>query len=88
MCRFNLTHSIQRSQIPDVKTGDERIDAVVVDEEAIGSVEKSGSGAKMLRGDDALERYLSLNKRTDSATEVLEGELEGESELESGAMSM
>ncbi|XP_074559730.1 CLP protease regulatory subunit CLPX1, mitochondrial [Curcuma longa] len=75
-------------EIPDVKTGDERIDAVVVDEEAVGSVEKSGSGAKILRGDDALERYLSLNKRTDSPTVVLEGELEVESELESGAMSM
>ncbi|XP_042439331.1 CLP protease regulatory subunit CLPX1, mitochondrial-like [Zingiber officinale] len=75
-------------EIPDVKTGDERIDTVVVDEEAVGTVEKSGSGAKILRGDDALERYLSLNKRTDSATVVLEGELEGESELESGAMSM
>jgi len=34
----------------------------VVDEEAIGSDNKPGCGAKMLRGDGALERYLSENK--------------------------
>ncbi|KAI7756286.1 hypothetical protein M8C21_032831 [Ambrosia artemisiifolia] len=34
------------------------IDAVVVDEEAIGSVDKPGVGAKILYGNDALKRYL------------------------------
>ncbi|RRT69537.1 hypothetical protein B296_00016586 [Ensete ventricosum] len=75
-------------QIPDVKTGDERIDVVVVDEEAVGSVDKPGCGAKILHGDDALDRYLSENKRRDVIAEVSEGELEGDSELTSGAMSM
>ncbi|THU49788.1 hypothetical protein C4D60_Mb06t13210 [Musa balbisiana] len=78
-------------EIPDVKTGGERIDAVVVDEEAIGSADKPGCGAKILRGDDALEGYLSENdKSRDLVVEVVAvaGEMEGESELTSGAMSM
>lgn len=70
------------AQIPDVKTGEERIDAVVVDEEAVGSVARPGCGAKILRGKDTLHHYLSEN------IEVSEGEQEGESELASGAMSM
>ncbi|CAL9099949.1 unnamed protein product [Musa textilis] len=75
-------------EIPDVKTGDERIDAVVVDEEAVGSVDKPGCGAKILHGDNALDRYLSENKRRDVIIDVSEGELEGDPELTSGAMSM
>lgn len=71
-----------------MKSGDERIDAVVVDEESVGSVDRAGCGAKILRGDDALENYISHNKRRDIQHEVLEGELEGDSELASGAMSM
>lgn len=50
-------------QIPDRKTGDERVDAVVVDEDAVGSLQqRAGCGAKILRGDGALNRYLSENK--------------------------
>lgn len=51
-------------QIPDVRTGDNVIDAVVVDEEAVGS-EELGCGAKILYGKGALDRYLSQNKRKD-----------------------
>lgn len=46
-------------QIPDEKTGNERVDAVVVDEEAIGSVDRPGCGAKILRGDGALDQYIT-----------------------------
>lgn len=52
-------------QIPDVKTGDEQIDAVVVDEEAVGSVDRPGCGAKILCRDGALEQYLKENKIKD-----------------------
>lgn len=52
-------------QIPDVKTGNERIDAVVVDEESVGSVDALGCGGKILHGDGALERYLAENKLKD-----------------------
>ncbi|XP_024962033.1 CLP protease regulatory subunit CLPX1, mitochondrial-like isoform X1 [Cynara cardunculus var. scolymus] len=41
--------------------GMDSVDAVVVDEEAIGSVEKPGSGAKILHGNGALQRYLSTD---------------------------
>jgi ATP-dependent Clp protease ATP-binding subunit ClpX len=55
------------NQIPDEKTGSERVDAVVVDEDAAGSVDMPGCGAKILRGDGALEQYLT---RTDMNSRV------------------
>ncbi|XP_042493904.1 CLP protease regulatory subunit CLPX1, mitochondrial-like [Macadamia integrifolia] len=76
-------------EIPDVKTGNERVDAVMVDEEAVGTVDAPGYGAKILRGDGALERYLSETKSKDPVRsgDIVEGELEGEQEV-SSAMSM
>ncbi|XP_020584668.1 CLP protease regulatory subunit CLPX1, mitochondrial-like [Phalaenopsis equestris] len=70
-------------EIPDRKTGDERIVAVVVDEDAVGSIETAGCGAKILRGDGALKPYLSENKATDGSEEV-----ERETENSSRAMSV
>jgi len=49
-------------QIPDTKTGSDRIDAVVVDEESVGSLTAPGCGGKILRGDGALEQYLAKIK--------------------------
>ena len=46
-------------QIPDRKTGNDRVDAVVVDEESVGSLNATGCGGKILRGDGALEQYLA-----------------------------
>lgn len=46
-------------QIPDVKAGNEMIDAVVVDEESVGSVNFLGCGGKILCGEGALDRYLA-----------------------------
>lgn len=37
---------------------DEKIDAVVLDEEAVGAPDGTGSGAKILRGEGALEIFL------------------------------
>lgn len=51
-------------QIPDVRTGDDIIDAVVVDEEAVGS-EGRGCGAKILYGRGALNIYFSQQKLKD-----------------------
>lgn len=48
-------------QIPDIRTGDDVIDAVIVDEESVGS-EGRGRGAKILYGKGALDRYLSEQK--------------------------
>ncbi|KAF8664056.1 hypothetical protein HU200_054965 [Digitaria exilis] len=65
-------------EIPDEKTGNERVDAVVVDEEAIGSVDRPGCGAKILRGDGALDQYITrtnvMNLR--ETNDGLAGELE------------
>lgn len=54
-------------QIPDVRTGSDRVDAVVVDEESVGSVDAPGCGGKILRGEGALERYLADAERKESA---------------------
>lgn len=66
-------------EIPDVRTGEDIIDAVVVDEEAVGS-EGKGCGAKILYGKGALDRYLSQQKSKDLETTV-EGS-NGEPEVE------
>ncbi|XP_022156010.1 CLP protease regulatory subunit CLPX3, mitochondrial isoform X2 [Momordica charantia] len=69
-------------EIPDVKTGNDRVDAVVVDEESIGSLNSSGCGGKILRGDGAFERYLAETKLKESQNNLEVVELaEGESEL-------
>ncbi|CAI9092567.1 OLC1v1027850C1 [Oldenlandia corymbosa var. corymbosa] len=71
-------------EIPDVRTGDDIIDAVVVDEESVG-LEGRGSGAKILYGKGALDRYLLQHKLKDSETtaEGSDGEPEVEQELPS-----
>lgn len=51
-------------QIPDVRTGNEIIDAVVVDEDSIRQ-DGQVSGAKILYGQGALDRYLSQYKSKD-----------------------
>ncbi|CAL5417179.1 unnamed protein product [Camellia sinensis] len=78
-------------EIPDVKTGNNRVDAVVIDEESVGSVNSIGCGGKILRGEGALERYLADAKLKDQVQtgEAADGELqEGDSEVTSRAMSM
>ncbi|KAL5803450.1 hypothetical protein ACOSQ4_031755 [Xanthoceras sorbifolium] len=68
-------------EIPDVRTGESVIDAVVVDEEAVGSEER-GSGAKILYGKGALDRYLSKQKAKDLETTVEGASSDGEPEVE------
>ncbi|OMO77517.1 Clp protease, ATP-binding subunit ClpX [Corchorus olitorius] len=78
-------------EIPDAKTGSDKVDAVVIDEESVGSTDIPGCGGKILRGDGALERYLAEAKLKDSVENFasVEGELqEGESEVSSRAMSL
>ncbi|CAH1423847.1 unnamed protein product [Lactuca virosa] len=63
-------------EIPDVRTGKDIIDAVVVDEEAVG-VQGQGCGAKILYGEGALEHYLSQHDNNKDL------EADGEAELPS-----
>lgn len=62
-CRSIMTqnHS-QYAQIPDIKENIDGVDAVLVDEEAVGSVDTPGCGAKILRGCGAFERFLHETK--------------------------
>ncbi|XP_071742622.1 CLP protease regulatory subunit CLPX3, mitochondrial-like isoform X2 [Rutidosis leptorrhynchoides] len=74
-------------EIPDIKTGNDRVEAVVIDEESVGTVDKFGCGGKILRGDGALDDYLSNSK----CKERMEAEgqlLEGDEDVSSKAMSM
>ncbi|TKY51973.1 ATP-dependent Clp protease ATP-binding subunit ClpX [Spatholobus suberectus] len=76
-------------EIPDVKAGNELIDAVVVDEESVGSVNAPGCGGKILCGDGALELYLAKMEGSVVNGDVAEPDLqEGETEISSRAMSM
>ncbi|XP_055830063.1 CLP protease regulatory subunit CLPX1, mitochondrial-like [Solanum dulcamara] len=78
-------------EIPDVKSGDDRVDAIVVDEESVGAVNARGCGGKVLRGDGALQRYLAQAHSVDQRENhgAVETELlEGESEVSSRAISM
>ncbi|KAI3865447.1 hypothetical protein MKW98_025317 [Papaver atlanticum] len=73
-------------EIPDMRTGNDRIDAVVVNEEAVGSVNGNSCGTKILYGDDALDHYLSNEKCRDlEGTDRSEGDSEVETELPSMA---
>ncbi|GAB4858472.1 CLP protease regulatory subunit clpx1, mitochondrial [Ancistrocladus abbreviatus] len=72
-------------EIPDERTGDDIIDAVVVDEEAVG-LEGRGCGSKILYGKGALECYLSQQKTKSLAT-TAEGSY-AEAELPSVVASM
>ncbi|KAK1286494.1 hypothetical protein QJS10_CPB20g01819 [Acorus calamus] len=77
-------------EIPDTRTGKDKIDAVVVDEEAVGSVASQGCGAKILSGEGALERYLSQQKQSEQVAtlEGPEGEPDVEPELPSRVASL
>ncbi|KAL1820105.1 hypothetical protein ACET3Z_014974 [Daucus carota] len=78
-------------EIPDVKTGNDRVDAVVIDEESVGSVSSVGQGGKLLRGDGALEKYLAETNlpQTQENDGTTDGDQqESESEVSSRAMNM
>ncbi|XP_073225020.1 CLP protease regulatory subunit CLPX1, mitochondrial isoform X2 [Cicer arietinum] len=74
-------------EIPDIRTGDDVIDAVVVDEDSVGG-EGCVKGAKILHGRGALDRYLSEEKKDSESMEVSGGDQEAETELPSIVVSM
>ncbi|RDX69381.1 CLP protease regulatory subunit CLPX3, mitochondrial, partial [Mucuna pruriens] len=76
-------------EVPDIKTGSDRVDAVVVDEESVGSLTDTGCGGKILRGDGALEQFLAKMKNSTVNVDLGESDIqEGDTELSSRAMSM
>ncbi|XP_047978184.1 CLP protease regulatory subunit CLPX3, mitochondrial isoform X1 [Salvia hispanica] len=78
-------------EIPDAKTGEDRVDAVVIDEESIGLTDVPGCGGKLLRGDGALERYQAEASAKESTQGKAAADVElqeGDLEVSSRAMSM
>ncbi|GMY20986.1 CLP protease regulatory subunit CLPX2, mitochondrial-like isoform X1 [Fagus crenata] len=73
-------------EIPDIRVENDTINAVLVDEEAVGSVDAPGCGAKILHDDDAFNQLLHEKKSGDpmgvgvAESEFLEGELQVQSE--------
>ncbi|CAD6251091.1 unnamed protein product [Miscanthus lutarioriparius] len=53
-------------EIPETRTGKDKIDAVVVDEESVGSANQHGIGAKILCGERALDLYLAKHNNKES----------------------
>ncbi|RDY01525.1 CLP protease regulatory subunit CLPX1, mitochondrial, partial [Mucuna pruriens] len=74
-------------EIPDVRTGDDVIDAVVVDEEAVGNAGR-GRGAEILYGKGALDRYLSEQKNGSETIEASAADHEADTEIPSIVASM
>lgn len=78
-------------EIPDIRTGNSKVDAVVVDEESVGSENARGCGGKILHGDGALRNYLeqtSWSGEVENAGTTEEEIQEGELQATSGAMSL
>lgn len=73
-------------EIPETRTGKDKIDAVVVDEESVGSVNQHGIGAKILCGEKALDVYLA-NHNNKESTGQLQERSNGESEIDTEAPS-
>ncbi|CAN1340632.1 CLP protease regulatory subunit CLPX3, mitochondrial [Linum perenne] len=74
-------------EIPDEEKGSNRVVAVVVDEESVGSENTAGCGGKILRGDGALERWLVQYKENGEAVDTELQDVESEASS-TRAMSM
>ncbi|KAM6563324.1 hypothetical protein CsatB_023322 [Cannabis sativa] len=78
-------------EVPDTEKDIDVVDTVLVDEEAVGSVHSPCKGAKLIRRHSAFEQNLQKTKSKEPTVEgcVGEGEqLQGESEIESRAVSL
>ncbi|KAF3439311.1 hypothetical protein FNV43_RR17587 [Rhamnella rubrinervis] len=78
-------------EVPDIKENIDSVDAVLVDEAAVGSVDSPGCGAKIIRGRGAFERPFHETKSGEPMAVVGEGERETwrrESEVQPRTMSL
>ncbi|KAG0588497.1 hypothetical protein KC19_2G247200 [Ceratodon purpureus] len=79
-------------QVPDsVMDTEEKIDAVVLDEDAVGEPDGVGSGAKILRGEDSLDIYLDSTKissKTGTQRSSEEEDVEADPELPARAANL
>ncbi|KAL6646789.1 hypothetical protein ACP70R_015483 [Stipagrostis hirtigluma subsp. patula] len=75
-------------EIPETRTGKDKIEAVVVDEQPVGSANQHGFGAKILCGEGSLDLYLAKHDNKESTSEKLNGESEIDAEAPSRVASM
>lgn len=77
-------------EVPDVTTAAEKVDAVVLDEESVGSVDGHGAGAKVLRGKGAFNAYLLQKQgRVGGVKSTSEdAEVDAEQDVSSQAISL
>lgn len=78
-------------EVPDVTSASEKVDAVVLDEESVGPPDGQETGAKILRGHGAFERYLCKAKQKRAQKDMNGGSDEGvetEPDLPAQAVSM
>nr|GMD48422.1 CLP protease regulatory subunit CLPX2, mitochondrial [Ipomoea batatas] len=78
-------------EVPDARPGNDGVDMVLVDEEAVGSLDTPGCGAKILHGNAGSERLSSAMTSTDKAEkneEPLKGDMDGDCEVASRALSL
>nr|XP_011464944.1 PREDICTED: ATP-dependent Clp protease ATP-binding subunit clpX-like, mitochondrial isoform X3 [Fragaria vesca subsp. vesca] len=78
-------------EVPDIKTETNSIHAVLVDEEAVGSVDAPGRGAKILSGDDIAGQFLHETKLREDMRKQGAGEdecLQEVLELQSGSFGL
>ncbi|XAR56248.1 hypothetical protein NMG60_11036652 [Bertholletia excelsa] len=77
-------------EVPDSNSGNDAIEAVVVDEEAVGSLDTQGCGVKIVRKNGSLEPLLRQTKSMSSVEhrEDVEGAIEGDVEVPSTALRL
>ncbi|XP_071931346.1 CLP protease regulatory subunit CLPX2, mitochondrial [Coffea arabica] len=77
-------------EIPDAGSGRNLIDLVLVDEDAVGSLDRPGLGAKIIHGNGGLERspYETELRDGQEGGEMVRVDLDGELEVSSAALSL
>ncbi|KAL3349951.1 hypothetical protein AABB24_022819 [Solanum stoloniferum] len=77
-------------EVPGSKPGEESIEVVLVDEEAVGTADTIGCGAKILRGSSGLENISPTtgSSMTMEKKEATKEDLDSESEDPAGALSL
>ncbi|PHU10273.1 ATP-dependent Clp protease ATP-binding subunit ClpX [Capsicum chinense] len=77
-------------EVPGSKPGEESVEVVLVDEEAVGTADKAGCGAKILRGSSRVENisHPTGSTMTMEKNEATKEDLDSEFEAPARALSL
>ncbi|KAL3620763.1 hypothetical protein CASFOL_035675 [Castilleja foliolosa] len=78
-------------EVPDAKSGEDRADTVLVDEEAVGAAEVHGCGAKLLcsnRGSEEISQQTKSVNASEDENALVKGRLQEDLEVSLPAMSL